>query len=130
VIFYTLWISLMMGYIVLMSGRVDSLGFLSGGFGYEANVILFGFLKWGSLVIIILILFFFVISAYKITSLGFLQDIRRKKTPEPQEENEEPEEKTGGLRFPNLFRHEKEPESANHLPSPFSSSETETRNDE
>lgn len=126
VIFYTIWISLVMGYIVLMSGEQATLGYLSGGFGYEANVILFSFLKWGSFLVIVLALFFFIISAYNITSLDFLKNLNPKKAPAenlPVEEEEEDEPgdrpENGGL-FPNLFRRKKdtreEPQPADPMP--------------
>ncbi len=114
IIFYTLWISLVMGYIVLMSGEQATLGYLSGGFGYEANVILFNLLKWGSFLVIVLALFFFIISAYNVTSIDFLKNLNRKKAPQeglPEEEEEEdelPVERENGGLFPNLFRRTKD----------------------
>jgi S-DNA-T family DNA segregation ATPase FtsK/SpoIIIE len=47
VIFFTLWLSVLMGYIVLMSNTENTLSFLSGGIGYLVNVTLFDWLKWG-----------------------------------------------------------------------------------
>lgn len=113
IIFYTLWLSLVMGYIVLMSGEQATLGYLSGGFGYEANVILFNLLKWGSFLVIVLALFFFIISAYNVTSIDFLKNLNRKKAPQediPEEDEEEelPAERENGGLFPNLFRRTKE----------------------
>ncbi len=115
IIFYTLWLSLLMGYIVLMSGTQATHGYLAGGFGYEANVILFNLLKWGSFLVIVLALFFFIIAAYNVTSLDFLKNSGPKKLPqedlaEEDEEEDEPgveREKNGGL-FPNLFRRTKD----------------------
>lgn len=113
IIFYTLWTSLLMGYIVLMSGEQATLGYLSGGFGYEANIILFNLLKWGSFLVIVLALFFYIISAYNVTSLDFLKSFNPKKASQedPAEEDADDDEedesaierKNGGL-FPNLFR--------------------------
>jgi len=104
VIFYTLWISLFMGYIVMLSDNPGKLGFLSGGFGFEANVILFSLLKWGSIVVIALILFFFIVSSYNITSLGFLQNLRIfKSKPSSENETEEEEREEEGA-FPNLYQ--------------------------
>ncbi len=115
IIFYTLWTSLLMGYIVLMSGEQSTLGYLSGGFGYEANVILFSLLKWGSFLVIVLALFFFIISAYNVTSLDFLKNLTPKKKPqeelaedEDQEEDEPREKRENGQLFPNLFRRAKD----------------------
>ena len=69
VIFYTLWISTLMGYIVLMSGTENSLSHLSGGFGYQFNVLIFSLLKWGSILLIVFILFLYVVYFYNVTSL-------------------------------------------------------------
>ncbi|GAA4446963.1 DNA translocase FtsK [Ravibacter arvi] len=93
VVFYTLWISLLMGYFVMMSESQATWGFLSGGFGYEANLILFTFLKWGSFIVILMALFFFALSAYDITSPGFLKnlplpDFRRRHSDSPEEDPE------------------------------------------
>ncbi len=129
IIFYTLWISLLMGYIVLMSGEQATLGYLSGGFGYEANVILFNLLKWGSFLVIVLALFFFIISTYNITSLDFLKNLSAKKAhgEDPAEEDDYKEEdelrvergRNGGL-FPNLFRRTKDtPEEQQPVRIPY-----------
>jgi S-DNA-T family DNA segregation ATPase FtsK/SpoIIIE len=110
VIFYTLWVSLLMGYVVLMSGKEADLGYLSGGFGYEANVILFSLLKWGSFIAIVLALFFFVIAAYNITSLDFLKNIRFRRSGNGKkaetfgdDDFDEEEEEDTKFQFPNLF---------------------------
>lgn len=107
VIFYTLWLSLLMGYVVLMSGNEADWGYLSGGFGYEANVLMFGLLKWGSFILILLALFFFVIAAYNITSLRFLENIRFNKTPKSRDQEEEDayddDDESEKHPFPNLF---------------------------
>jgi S-DNA-T family DNA segregation ATPase FtsK/SpoIIIE len=83
VIFYTLWISTLLGYVVLMSGTESSLSYLSGGFGYEFNTLLFSVLKWGSILFIVFVLFLYVVFFYNVTTLdGF------KKTVQPSSESE------------------------------------------
>ncbi|MCE7066249.1 DNA translocase FtsK [Dyadobacter sp. CY326] len=64
VIFFTLWMSLMMGYVVLMSDKENTLSFVSGGIGYMINVALFDWLKWGSVIPIIFALFVFAVFFY------------------------------------------------------------------
>ncbi|MCF0063921.1 DNA translocase FtsK [Dyadobacter chenwenxiniae] len=64
VIFFTLWLSVMMGYVVLMSNKENTLSFVSGGFGYMINVVLFDWLKWGSVIPIIFALFVFAVFFY------------------------------------------------------------------
>ncbi|GAB2784972.1 DNA translocase FtsK [Rhabdobacter roseus] len=68
IVFYTLWISVLMGYIVLMSGTEQRLSFLSGGFGYEVNTLLFDLLRWGSILVIVFVLFVFVVYFYNVSS--------------------------------------------------------------
>nr|WP_295930704.1 DNA translocase FtsK [uncultured Dyadobacter sp.] len=64
VIFFSLWMSVLMGYVVLMSNSENTLSFLSGGFGYLVNVSLFDWLKWGSIVPILFALFVFAVFFY------------------------------------------------------------------
>lgn len=64
VIFFSLWVSVLMGYVVLMSNSENTLSFLSGGLGYLVNVSLFDWLKWGSIVPILFALFVFAVFFY------------------------------------------------------------------
>ncbi|GGM97713.1 DNA translocase FtsK [Dyadobacter beijingensis] len=66
VIFFTLWVSVLMGYIVLMSNNESTLSFLSGGFGYQVNISFFDWLKWGSIVPILFALFVFAVFFYDV----------------------------------------------------------------
>lgn len=66
VIFFTLWLSVLMGYIILMSNSENTLSFLSGGFGYIVNISLFDWLKWGSVVPILFALFVFAVFFYDV----------------------------------------------------------------
>ncbi|SDG86413.1 DNA segregation ATPase FtsK/SpoIIIE, S-DNA-T family [Dyadobacter soli] len=65
-IFFTLWVSVLMGYIILMSNTENTLSFLSGGFGYMVNIALFDWLKWGSVVPILFALFVFAVFFYDV----------------------------------------------------------------
>ncbi|MBE9465113.1 DNA translocase FtsK 4TM domain-containing protein [Dyadobacter subterraneus] len=69
VIFYTLWVSVLMGYIVLMSNTENTMSFASGGFGYMINVWLFDWLKWGSIIPILFALFVFAVYFYDAKTL-------------------------------------------------------------
>jgi S-DNA-T family DNA segregation ATPase FtsK/SpoIIIE len=64
VVFFLIWGSVLMGYVVLMSNQESSLSFISGGMGYAINVILFDWLKWGSIIPIIFALFLFAVYFY------------------------------------------------------------------
>ncbi len=66
VIFFTLWLSMLMGYVILMSDSENTLSFLSGGFGYLVNVSLFDWLKWGSVIPILFALFVFAVFFYDV----------------------------------------------------------------
>lgn len=66
IIFFTLWVSVLMGYIVLMSNTENTLSFVSGGFGYQVNVLFFDWLKWGSIVPILFALFVFAVFFYDV----------------------------------------------------------------
>ena len=69
VIFFTLWISLLMGYVILMSNSENSWSFVAGGIGYTVNVWLFDLLKWGSILPILFILFVFAVYFYDAKSV-------------------------------------------------------------
>ncbi|CAG4989794.1 hypothetical protein DYBT9275_00382 [Dyadobacter sp. CECT 9275] len=93
VIFFTIWISTLMGYIVLMSNTENNLSFISGGIGYAINVFLFDWLKWGSVIPIVFALFLFSVYFYDTQSLfrGFQRN-DPEADPEPDEEEELTEE--------------------------------------
>jgi DNA segregation ATPase FtsK/SpoIIIE, S-DNA-T family len=69
VIFFTLWISLLMGYVILMSNTENSWSFVAGGIGYMVNVWLFDLLKWGSILPILFSLFVFAVYFYDAKSV-------------------------------------------------------------
>jgi len=90
VIFFTLWISLLMGYVILMSNSENSWSFVAGGIGYTVNVWLFDLLKWGSILPILFILFVFAVYFYDAKSV--LDSWQT--TPEAADEILEAEEET------------------------------------
>jgi S-DNA-T family DNA segregation ATPase FtsK/SpoIIIE len=92
VIFYTLWISALFGYIVLMSGTESSLSYLSGGFGYEFNTLLFSVLKWGSILFIVFILFLYVVFFYNVTTLDTFKKSTGTDQQQPADESDYPDE--------------------------------------
>ncbi len=85
VIFYTLWISTLLGYVVMMSGSTANLSFLSGGFGYGVNDILQNLVGYGSIIIILIPLFFFVVYFYDVDPVQQWKDradSRQNRSPE------------------------------------------------
>ncbi|GGB93935.1 FtsK/SpoIIIE family DNA translocase [Dyadobacter sediminis] len=103
VIFFTLWVSILMGYVVLMSNSENSGSFIAGGIGYLVNVFLFDWLKWGSIIPIVFSLFVFAVFFYDARSAieaWQLKNARPEMMPEQQQEETgaavpeaEPEEK-------------------------------------
>jgi S-DNA-T family DNA segregation ATPase FtsK/SpoIIIE len=71
-IFAILWISLLLGYIILVSQEESFLGFLSGGIGYEFAIIMNSLIGWGTLLFIAFSLIVFIIYFFDVTSIkGF-----------------------------------------------------------
>jgi S-DNA-T family DNA segregation ATPase FtsK/SpoIIIE len=71
-VFAILWISLLLGYIILVSQEESFLGFLSGGIGYEFAVIMNSLIGWGTLLFIAFSLIVFIIFFFDVTSIkGF-----------------------------------------------------------
>jgi S-DNA-T family DNA segregation ATPase FtsK/SpoIIIE len=89
VIFFTLWLSLLFGYVVLMSNTENTLSFVAGGIGYMVNVWLFDLLKWGSIVPILFILFVFSVYFYDVIAvIDNLQNRPGTASGEPEDEEE------------------------------------------
>ncbi len=71
-LFAALWISFLLGYLVLSSRKAETLGFLSGGIGYEAAVWSDSLVGWGTLLLIAFSLIVFIIYFFNVTSIkGF-----------------------------------------------------------
>ena len=68
-LFAAVWISLLLGYIVLATGTVETGSVWCGGIGYELNIVLKSLLGWGSIAIIGFLLFLFLVFFYNITAL-------------------------------------------------------------
>lgn len=60
-LFAAVWLSLLLGYIVLMTDSAATHSVWCGGIGYETNVALYGLFGWGNLAFIAFLLFFFVV---------------------------------------------------------------------
>ncbi len=71
-LFFALWVSLLVGYFILITGTIGSGSVWCGGIGYELNVLLRGLLGWGSIAVIGFVLFAFLVFFYNITSFGWL----------------------------------------------------------
>jgi S-DNA-T family DNA segregation ATPase FtsK/SpoIIIE len=71
-LFAALWISFLLGYLVLSSKTAETLGFLGGGIGYEVALWSHSLIGWGTLLLIAFSLIVFIIYFFNVTSIrGF-----------------------------------------------------------
>ncbi|MEZ0539127.1 FtsK/SpoIIIE family DNA translocase [Fibrella arboris] len=70
VLFLAVWISLVLGYVVMATGTVSEGSVWCGGVGYELNRLLYGLLGFGSIVLIGFLGFVFLLFFFNITSLS------------------------------------------------------------
>ncbi|MHC2991941.1 cell division protein FtsK [Pontibacter sp. HJ8] len=80
--FSMLWVSLTLGYIVLTTNAVGSLGFLGGGIGIETAIWLTSLIGWGTGMLLGFLLLIFLVFFFNITSINWSK---------PAIENEEEE---------------------------------------
>ncbi|MGD1959802.1 MAG: DNA translocase FtsK 4TM domain-containing protein [Fulvivirga sp.] len=77
-LFFTIWVSILFGYMVYNSEGVSEWGFLGGGVGYEIALVLEGLIGWGTLLLLIFSFLVFVIYFFNVTTLlgfkGVLKD--------------------------------------------------------
>ncbi len=71
-LFAALWISFLLGYLVLTTEKAKTLGFLSGGIGFEAAALSDSLVGWGTLFLIAFALIVFIIYFFNVTTIrGF-----------------------------------------------------------
>ena len=79
-IFYLVWLTLLLGYIVINFNASETMGFLCGGIGYEMAWFMDSLLGWGSGFLILLLLVTFNIYFFNIKQLDrvvrYLDDVR------------------------------------------------------
>lgn len=68
--FWTFWLGLLFGYLILQFDNLHEYGFLSGGFGYEMAELLSSIIGWGTILLLLFALSVFVIYFFDITSLS------------------------------------------------------------
>ncbi|MEX2335986.1 MAG: DNA translocase FtsK 4TM domain-containing protein [Fulvivirga sp.] len=68
-LFFTFWLSILLGYFVFNSEGVSEWGFLSGGIGYNLSIILEGLIGWGTLLLLVFSLLAFIIYFFNITTI-------------------------------------------------------------
>lgn len=94
-IFFTLWLGLLLGYIVHLLDGFTYLGFLSGGLGYELALLSDAYIGWGTLILIVASLVLFVIFFFDIDRLNWFTSATSKNGEE-------------GITSPNVFQESEE----------------------
>ncbi|MBD1397905.1 DNA translocase FtsK 4TM domain-containing protein [Pontibacter sp. JH31] len=69
--FSMLWLSLTLGYIVILTGTLGSLGFMGGGIGIETAIWLSSLIGWGSGLLLGFLLLIFLVFFFNITSINW-----------------------------------------------------------
>ena len=68
-LFAAVWMSLLLGYIVLVTNSTETRSVWCGGIGYELNVTLYSLFGWGNLAFIGFALFFFVVYFFDVRNI-------------------------------------------------------------
>ncbi len=69
VLFFLLWVSISMGFILLSSDELTEWGFLSGGVGYELAILGDSLMGWGTTIFLGFLLLVFLIYYFNITEI-------------------------------------------------------------
>ncbi|WP_373492584.1 DNA translocase FtsK 4TM domain-containing protein [Aquiflexum sp.] len=105
-LFFVFWIGLVTGYLVQLADGFNTLGFLSGGFGYELGLLSNEFLGWGSILLIVGSLLIFLVFFFNIHQFnwslneaksGSAEDIVSDQSPFGENLEDEIEEEGDGL---------------------------------
>ena len=67
--FFVVWLSFLLGYILLSSHWETDWGFLSGGIGYELAALFTDFIGWGTVLVAVFALLVFIIYFFNVTTL-------------------------------------------------------------
>lgn len=85
-LFAAVWISLLIGYIVLVTDSAQTASVWCGGLGYELNVALYGLFGWGNLAFIAFMLFLFIVYFFDVQHIkmpSFSRPVRPKAPKKP-----------------------------------------------
>ena len=74
-LFLAVWVSLVLGYVVMATNSVSVGSVWCGGIGYELNRLLYGLLGFGSIVLIGFLGFAFAVFYFDITSLSLFKSV-------------------------------------------------------
>ncbi|WP_339874722.1 DNA translocase FtsK 4TM domain-containing protein [uncultured Algoriphagus sp.] len=102
-LFFTFWIGLLTGYVVILIQGYSYWSFLSGGFGYELAKLSADFLSWGTFILLGGSMLIFVIFFFDIDKLDWFSN----KSTDLEEEGLDPE---SAITVKNPFKEDEEPE--------------------
>ncbi len=68
-VFYLLWTSLVLGYVVLTSDEITEWAYISGGVGFELAILMESLMGWGTVLFIVFLFLVFNMYFFNITSL-------------------------------------------------------------
>lgn len=98
VFFFTLWVSLLLGYIVLNADGSTEWSFLSGGLGYYLARLFNSLIGWGTFLFLVFSLLAFIIIFFNVTTLlGFKKETVSASDNEEGKENKQVEDIEGDL---------------------------------
>jgi DNA segregation ATPase FtsK/SpoIIIE, S-DNA-T family len=83
ILFYTLWLGLFFGYVIIQAKLVQDFSILSGGFGHAVNALLIPKIGWGTLLLILGLLVIFMMYFHNIDSLDQILQIFENRRPIP-----------------------------------------------
>jgi S-DNA-T family DNA segregation ATPase FtsK/SpoIIIE len=67
--FFTFWLCLLLGYLILQTSEFQGWGFLSGGIGYELAVLFNSMVGWGTFLFLLFSILVFIIYFFDINSI-------------------------------------------------------------
>lgn len=103
-LFMMFWVSTFLGYLLLGTEDLSSLGFLSGGIGFELALLGNSLIGWGTFIVLLLSMGIFLIFYFNITSLTGLKEEMQEKI---QEMEDHLQEKASDLK-PEFYDEEEE----------------------
>lgn len=72
-VFAILWLSLLLGYMILVNDGISEWGFMGGGLGFAIAQLSQALFGWGTFLLLILSLFIFIIFFFNVTAINVLQ---------------------------------------------------------
>jgi DNA segregation ATPase FtsK/SpoIIIE, S-DNA-T family len=81
-LFFAFWIGLVTGYFVQLADGYSTLGYISGGLGFELGLLADEFLGWGTIILILGSILIFIIFYFNINQLDWFQSLGTSKSKE------------------------------------------------